>query len=250
MNTPKKPTKFKESDMYEPIKSLLVSQGFIVRGEVKGCDIAAVSGEMLWVIEMKLAANITLIYQAMERQSAANGVFVAIPRPKNARDKNFKALQKLLKKLELGLITVAMDSPAQFAEVIFFPGGTGAKKTKAAVAKNEAIKKEIFGRTTDTVGGTTKKKINTAYRERCVKIACILEAHDEVSLKTLREQFNEKNLSNMMRANYFGWFKKTEPQTYEITDICRKYLDENMSEPLVTYYRMKAAENAVLLFSC
>jgi len=229
--------------MYEPIKSLLVSQGFIVRGEVKGCDIAAISGEMLWVVEMKLAANITLIYQAMERQSAADGVFVAVPRPKNARDKNFKALQKLLKKLELGLITVAMDSPARFAEVIFFPGGaTGAKKTKAAVAKGAAIKKEIFGRTADTVGGVTKKKVNTAYRERCVKIACILEAHGAISLKTFRERFDERNLSNLMRANYFGWFKKTEPQTYEITAIGQKYLDENMAEPIVTYYRMKAAE--------
>ena len=91
--------KHKECEMYEPIKNLLVSQGFIVRGEVKGCDIAAVQGETLWVVEMKLSANITLVYQAMERQNGATGVFVAIPRPKNSRDSNFRSFQKLIEKL-------------------------------------------------------------------------------------------------------------------------------------------------------
>ena len=93
--------KFKESDMYEPIRNLLAQQGFVVRGEVKGCDIVAVKGDALWIVEMKLAANITLIYQAMMRQIATDWVFVAIPRPKQIRDGSYLKFQKLLKKLQL-----------------------------------------------------------------------------------------------------------------------------------------------------
>jgi len=229
--------KHKESDMYEPIKNLLISQGFIVRGEVKGCDIAAVQGETLWVVEMKLSANITLIYQAMERQTAATGVFVAIPRPKNARDSNFRSLQKLLKKLDIGLITVAMDSPLKNAEILIFPG----EKIRAN-KKSASIKKEIFGRTADTTGGITKEKINTAYRERCIKIASLIEAKGESSAKTLVSYGCEKDTNNILRANYFGWFEKISKGTYDITESARKYLKENETSPLITYYRMKSAE--------
>jgi len=223
--------------MYEPIKKLLLSQGFIVRGEVKGCDIAAVRGDDLWIVEMKLSANITLIYQAMERQTAASSVFVAIPRPKNARDKNFCRLQKLLKKLEIGLITVALDSPVKHAEILIFPC-----EKKRANKKSEAIKKEIFGRKTDTTGGITKEKINTAYREKCIKIACLLEAIGESTAKELVSCGCEKNTSAILRANYFGWFEKTSAGTYNITESARNYLRDNESAPLIAYYRMKSVE--------
>ena len=227
----------KESDMYEPIRNLLLTQGFIVRGEVKGCDIAAISGDTLWVVEMKLSANITLIYQAMERQIAATGVFVAIPRPKSARDANFRALQKLLKKLELGLITVALDSPTKHAEILIFPN----EKTHTN-KKSDAIKKEIFGRTTDTTGGISKEKVNTAYRERCIKIACIIEARGSQSAKSLRQMGCEADTYNILRANYFNWFKKIAKGTFDITETAQNYLQENAATSLVTYYRMKAAE--------
>jgi hypothetical protein len=226
----------KESDMYEPIKKLLSAQGYIVRGEVKGCDIAAIQGETLIIVEMKLSANITLIYQAMERQAATNNVFVAIPRPRKVTDKNFRSLKKLLKKLEMGLITVALDSPTKYAEIIFFPEIKKQKENK----KSETIRKEIFGRTTDSPGGTTKRTINTAYRERCVKIACLSESKGPLSAKKLVEHGCEKDASSILRANHHGWFKKIDRGVFEITETGKNYLNENASEALVAYYRMKA----------
>lgn len=228
----------KESEMYDPIRNLLTNQGFIVRGEVKGCDIAAVKGDTFWVVEMKLSANITLIYQAIERQTATDWVFVAVPRPKNSRNKKFRSLNKLLKKLGLGLITVVLDSPVKNAEIIIFPN---AKKEKEN-AKSAAIKKEVFGRTTDTLGGTTKTIVNTAYRERCVRIACLLETKGALSAKQLTEVGCEKDTYSILRSNYFNWFKKIGRGIFEITEIGRKYLNENETTSLVAYYRMKAFE--------
>ncbi len=34
-----------ESDLYAPVKALLEGQGYVVKGEVRGCDVVAVRGE-------------------------------------------------------------------------------------------------------------------------------------------------------------------------------------------------------------
>ena len=233
-----KKVSYKESDMYEPIRSLLNQQGFVVRGEVKGCDIAAVRDDILWVVEMKLSANITLLYQAIDRQTATGWVFVAIPRPSSARDKNYLRFQKLLKKLQLGLITVALDSPIKYAEIVMFPVGKDNKKNK----KTETVKREIAGRTVDTVGGITKTKINTAFKERCIKIACLLNAKGELSVKELVELGCAKNTSQLLQSNILGWFNRVKRGVYSLSDIGHGYLKENASSTLVVYYKMKAED--------
>jgi len=228
--------KFKESDMYEPIRKLLTEQGFTVRGEVKNCDIAAVKDDIVWVVEMKLYANITLVYQAMERQAATGWVFVAIPRPKSTRDGTFRKFQKLVKKLQLGLITVALDSPHKQAEIVIFPVGKDDKKNK----KTAALKREIAGRTVDSTGGTTKTQINTAYRERCVRIACLLEAKGAAGSRELVKLGCEKDAAYLLRTNMLGWFEKVSKGVYGLSDVGIGYLEDNASASLVVYYRMKA----------
>jgi len=226
----------KETDLYEPIRNLLTDQGFTVRGEVKGCDIAAVKDDMLWIIEMKLHTNIKLIFQAMERQSATDWVFVAIPRPIRARDSTFMQLQRLLKKLQIGLITVALDSPARLAEIILFPAGRDDKANK----KSQILRKEIAGRSSDTTGGS-QGTVNTAYRERCVRIACLLEAHGNLSAKELTNAYGcEKDASSILLQNHYSWYNKIARGRYELSCTGLSYLQENETEKLVIFYRMKA----------
>ena len=227
----------KESDLYEPIRDLLTTQGFTVRGEVKGCDIAAVRDDALWLIEMKLTANLKLVFQAIERQAATDWVFVAIPRPQKARDKHFMQFSRLLKKLNIGLITVALDSPAQTTEIIAFPTGKDAKKNAAT----RRIKKEIAGRTVDTAGGS-QQKVNTAYRERCVRIATLLEVHAPVNAPALiRVHGCEADTAGILRTNFYGWYEKIGRGIYALSDTGRAYLQENETQNLVIFYRMKAA---------
>ena len=226
----------KEADLYEPIKSLLTEQGFTVRGEVKDCDIAAVKDETLWIVEMKLSINLKLIFQAMERQAATDWVFVAVPRPKSAKNSSYKQLQRLLKKLNLGLMTVALDSPAKLVEIVLFPAGSAEKVNK----KSTNLRREVAGRVSDTTGGS-KGAVNTAYRERCVRIACLLEAHGPLSAKVLTNTYGcEKDASQILTRNFYNWYKKIAPGQYELNDAGRLYLQENQAENLVVYYRMKA----------
>jgi hypothetical protein len=57
----------KESDLFKPIASLLTSQGFVVQGEIKNLDVFAVKEKLTIAVEMKLAINLKLIYQVVDR---------------------------------------------------------------------------------------------------------------------------------------------------------------------------------------
>ena len=226
----------KETDLYEPIKALLTDQGFTVRGEVKGCDIAAVKDDILWIVEMKLSMNLTLVLQAMERQTATDWVFVAIPRPRKARGGNFPAFKRLLKKLQIGLITVALDSPSKLAEIIHFPMGNPSKTT----AKSSLLCKEIAGRSADTTGGS-KSIVNTAYRERAIRIACFLEAHGPLSAGQLKKTYDcENDTYSILQKNFYNWFEKIARGQYALSNAGTAFLQENSTNKLVIYYRMHA----------
>jgi len=228
----------KESDMYNPIRKMLTEQGYTVRGEVKGCDIVALKDDAMIIVEMKLSANLTLIYQAMARQTATDWVFIAIPRPRNVKRGTFPKLKKLVKQLNIGLITVPLDSPVPCAEIIIYPEGRASKRNKKAAA----LKREARGRTIDTTGGTTGTKINTAYRERCIRIACLLEAKGEMTAKSLTALGCEGDTYRILYTNAIGWFTRVSKGVYNLSDAGIAYLSENATSSLVEYYKMKATE--------
>ena len=236
---------YKETDLYEPIRKLLAEQGFTVRGEVKGCDIAAVKDDALWVVEMKLGASLKLVYQGLSRLAATDYVFLALPRPRMARDKSFTQFKNLIKKLGLGLITVALDSPLCHAEILLFPQGKDNKRNKKTVR----LKNEVAARTADSPGGSNKMPINTAYRERCVQIATLLEAHGALNTRELVNKYGcEKGVAILMKTNIFNWYKKVSRACYVLSEDGKKYLDDNTyadapAANLVAYYRIKASEN-------
>jgi hypothetical protein len=72
-----------ETDLYLPVKRHLEAQGYTVKAEVKGCDVVAVRGEEIPVIvELKQAMSLALLYQAVDRLTIAEHVYIAINRPK------------------------------------------------------------------------------------------------------------------------------------------------------------------------
>ena len=67
-----------ETDLSHPVCAYLEAQGYTVRGEVHHCDIAAVKGEELIIIELKCTLNLTLLAQGIQRQQLTDSVYVAI----------------------------------------------------------------------------------------------------------------------------------------------------------------------------
>ena len=72
-----------ESDLFEPVKRLFEGQGFAVNAEVKDCDVTAVNGDELVIIELKRNLSVTLLAQGLKRQRCGADVYVAVPKPKN-----------------------------------------------------------------------------------------------------------------------------------------------------------------------
>ena len=137
-------TEFKETDLYEPIRAFLEEEGYQVQAEVKHCDIAAEKNGRLVVVELKRAFGLKLVYQGLERQSLTDEVFVAIPRPKKgAREKAWQDMLRLLKRLELGLLTVALDSPLKTVDVVLTPADSMIRKNKR---KKEQLQAELRAR--------------------------------------------------------------------------------------------------------
>lgn len=228
-------TEFKETDLYAPIRAFLEEEGYQVQAEVKHCDIAAVKDGQLVVVELKKAFNLKLVYQALERQSLTEQVFVAIPRPKKGhREKAWKDMLRLLKRLELGLLTVALDSPLQTVDVVLEPSDSLAWKNRK---KREQVQAEMKNRQMDVnVGGMTRRKIITAFREKSIRLACILEREGQVSTAALRERGMEDCIGILSR-NYDKWFQRVEKGVYALSEKGKEALGMEDYAKIVAFYR-------------
>lgn len=231
---------FKETDLYEPIRAFLEEEGYQVQAEVKNCDIAAVKDGQLLIVELKKAFSLKLVYQGLERQSLTEQVFVAIPRPKKgAREKSWKDMLKLLKRLELGLLTVALDSPLKTVDVVLEPSDSLAWKNRK---KRERVKAEMENRQMDVnVGGMTRRKIITVFREKSIRLACLLEKEGQVSMASLRER-GMGDYVGLLSRNYDKWFQRVEKGVYSLSEKGKEALEKDDYAKTVAFYRNEKFE--------
>lgn len=214
-----------EQELYPPIRDLFTNLGYKVNAEVKDCDMTAVKDDEFVIIELKRNMTVTLLAQGLRRQRTGADVFVAVPKPKNYSFNKFRQVFSVLKKLELGLIFVSLRGEHSFAEIVFQPKPyTSQYKNNK---KRKEILKEIEGRTIDTnTGGVTGKKIVTAYTEKCIHIACILDMYGELSPKAVKDKGGDESAQSILSRNVFGWFEKVDKGIYRITDNGRRSLLE------------------------
>ena len=77
-----------ETSLYPAVKRFLEEAGFVVKGEVHGCNAVAVRyGEplRLAIVKMKLGFNLELLWQAMDRMRVADEVWLAVPATRRGR---------------------------------------------------------------------------------------------------------------------------------------------------------------------
>jgi len=221
--------KLQEMDLYKPIQTFFVKEGYEVYGEVKDCDMVAVKDEELVVIELKLTLSVDLLIQAAKRQRITDQVYIAIPKPKHRlNSRRWADKCRLIRRLELGLILVSNPSTRAKAEIVFHPSTFDRRKSMAqSKLKRESVWKEINGRSADyNVGGTTRTKIMTAYKENCIQIACCLDHFGPLSPKKLIQLGTGDKTSSILAKNYYGWFDRIKRGTYVLTDKGREEIKE------------------------
>jgi hypothetical protein len=205
----------READLYGPVRDYLVAQGYTVRGEVKSCDITAVKGEDLLVIELKRSFSTALLVQATRRQRVADSVYVALPKPPTRKLRaDWRGIQHLLRRLELGLIFVTL-SKEPLVEVVFHPLPYEPKRNPRG---RRAILREVAARSGDyNEGGSTRQKLLTAYRESAIMIACCLDRYGPLQPRQLRALGTGPKTLSILSSNFYHWFERVSRGVYALT---------------------------------
>ncbi|MCP4021468.1 MAG: hypothetical protein GY729_06480 [Desulfobacteraceae bacterium] len=214
-----------ESDLFEPVQDYLIKQGYTVKAEVLHCDITATKEDELVVIELKKNLNLSLLVQAANRQKFADSVYVAVALDTGKkRPRNWKGACHLLKRLELGLILITFLKTKTKVEIIFHPSEFKKKKSHK---KRRHIIREISGRTGNfNTGGSSGKKIITAYREQAIHIACLLVSFNELSPARLRKMGTSKKTQRILYDNHYRWFERVKRGVYRLHPQGKKALKQ------------------------
>ncbi len=218
-----------ETDLYKPIHNYLEELGYNVQSEVDDCDIVAIKDDDLLVVELKAAFNLKLLSQAVKRQRAADSVYIGIPKPKGgAWTSGWRDMCMLLRRLELGLITVDISKGIEGVEVHFHPKTFDCLKSKRSGKKiRRSIIKEAAGRSGQyNTGGCNRTKLITAYREQAIHIACCLIKFGQLSPAQLKKLGTSAKTQSILGANHYGWFSKVSRGVYELNDCAHEFLKE------------------------
>lgn len=213
----------RETDLYGPIHDYLVTQGYDVRSEVRGCDITATQGDELIVVELKRSLTASLLLQATQRQRVTDSVYVALPKPPREQQRaRWRHMLHLLQRLELGLILVSFSTGVPAVEVAFHPLPCERKRDNR---RRRAILHEIAGRSGEyNQGGSTRLKILTAYRENAIFLACCLERYGHLEPAQLRDLGTGPKTLAILRRNVYGWFERIDRGLYGLKGAGREAL--------------------------
>ncbi|OGI07680.1 MAG: hypothetical protein A2X41_04585 [Candidatus Margulisbacteria bacterium GWE2_39_32] len=230
-------TKILETDLFNPIHNYFKKLGYEVHGEVKNCDITATKGDELIIIELKRNLSIELLIQAAKRQRVTDYVYVAIPKPRHSIvSRKWKDICFLVRRLELGLITVTLKDDFESVEVIVNPCPFDRTKSNLRNKnRQKSIAREIDGRHGNfNLGGSTRIKIMTAYKENTIHIACCLKNLGPLSPSKLRELGTGNKTLSILSKNFYGWFAKKSKGIYGLSEKGNKIFDEYVD--LIAYY--------------
>lgn len=218
-----------ETELYAPVKAFFEKMGYDVRGEVRNCDLVAVRGEEEPVIvELKKTFNIPLLVQGLDRLRTTDRVYVAVEMNAKGRAPHglgWSDLVRLCRRLGLGLLTVRFyNSKKPLVEVQCEPEPYIPRKTARRTA---GLMAEFRERSADyNVGGSTKVKLVTAYREKALHCAYAMLTHGPLSTKQLREITGSQKVTAILLKNYYGWYRRVGRGVYELTPTGREAMGQ------------------------
>jgi len=159
-----------ETLLYRPVKAFLEGLGFIVKGEIGGCDLLALRGDdppVVVIGELKLTFNLELVLQGVDRAAACDEVWLAARLSSRAKGReNDARFRNLCRRLGFGLLGVRSNGDV---EVLVSPTSPTPRKNPS---RRSRLVEEHRRRRGDPVeGGGSRKPIMTAYRQRALACA-------------------------------------------------------------------------------
>jgi hypothetical protein len=204
-----------ETSLYLPVKRFLEKLGFTVKGEIGGCDIVGLSDgdpPVVVVCELKVAFNLELILQAVDRAAASDEVWIAARLSSRGKGRESDArYRNLCRRLGFGMLGVTDKDDV---EVLVKPPSTGPRRN---LRKRSRLLLEHERRQGDPVqgGSTTRAPIMTAYRQQALACAAAL-AHGPQRPRNLKPQIPDA--PKILLRNVYGWFINAERGVYTLTE--------------------------------
>ncbi len=201
-----------ETALYPPVKRFLEARGYVVKGEVGGCDVVGLKpGEpvLLVILELKLGLSFDLVLQGVDRMACADEVWLGVAATRRGRDRDSRA-RKLCRLLGFGLL--AVHAARGDVEVLAEPGPY---RPRADLRRRRTLVAEHAARRGDpSPGGTRGVPIVTAYRQEALACAARMREGPQRP-RDLKDA--SPRAPAILHRNVYGWFERVERGLYALT---------------------------------
>lgn len=203
-----------ETALYLPVKRFLEELGFTVKGEIGGCDLVGLSAgdpPVVVIGELKLAFNLELILQAVDRAPAGDEVWIAAKMSIRGKGRESDArYRNLCRRLGFGMLGVTDRGQV---EVLVKPPTSAPRREPKLRSRLVAEHQRRQG--DPALGGSTRAPIMTAYRQQALACASAL-ANGPQRVRDLRERCPDAG--KILLNNVYGWFERADRGIYGLTE--------------------------------
>lgn len=201
------------------MKALLEAQGYVVKGEVRGCDVVGVRGdEPPVIVELKRAFGLTLVLQGIDRLALSDRVYLAV----GQWPKQIKGVKRLCRRLGLGLLVVA----AERADVVLDPAPYKPRPDKRKAGRLLGEHRRRVG--DPNLGGSAMRApLMTAYRQEALRCAALLAERGPLKVAVIRKDADAPRAGVILGDDHYGWFERVERGIYTLTQAGRQGLDQH-----------------------
>ncbi len=198
------------------MKALLEAQGYVVKGEVRGCDVVGVRGdEPPVIVELKRAFGLTLVLQGIDRLALSDRVYLAV----GQWPKQIKGVKRLCRRLGLGLLVVA----AARADVVLDPAPYKPRPDKRKAGRLLGEHRRRVG--DPNLGGSAMRApLMTAYRQEALRCAALLAERGPLRVAVVRRDADAPRAGAILGDDHYGWFERVERGIYALTPAGRQGL--------------------------
>ena len=204
-----RPCVMAESDLYLPVKRFLEAQGYVVKGEVKECDVVGVRGdEAPLIVELKTTFSLQLLLQGVDRQAISDAVYLAFGPPKRRQRSD---ILKLCKRLGLGVLIVTGDLVEPLVDPVPY-------QPRRNTRRASLLLKEFAHRVGDlNTGGTTRRPRMTAYRQDVLRLVAHLKQNGPTKAAIIKQETGVPRTATLLQNDVYGWFLRENRGIYTLS---------------------------------
>ncbi|NZD52922.1 DUF2161 domain-containing phosphodiesterase [Rhizobium leguminosarum] len=202
-----------ETSLYLPVKAFLEAAGYVVKGEVGGCDLVGLSDAdppVVVVCELKLSFNLELLLQAVDRAAMSDEVWIAARVSAKGRGREAdRRYRDLCRRLGIGMLGVS-----DAGEVSIIVSSVSPMPRTNPKRRTRLVKEHQRRRGDPAIGGSTRAPIMTAYRQQVLICAAAIERGVE---RPRDMKVQVPNAGRILLDNVYGWFERKEKGVYALT---------------------------------